>query len=242
MAGAEADQVVMLLSADWFAPHWRAMELRVSAEYQSALQTECRREVERFLNGGETYWRVSFAPDRVRGTRSVLASALGRFAPGSDFNKAVTNLILYGQERHDAASHEASTLRMLNMELMDPGGERAGGRGLHPETVDKLRDILGEIGANYVNYDELSLESVTAWDIHLRALTPERPTLLAGFLSDEIATRVDALTFLRRVRTRLLPDEIPILMDWYRAAAPRVVKEPFAVPHWMSEIVGLGGR
>jgi hypothetical protein len=242
MAGAAADQVVMLLSSDWFAPYWRAMELRVSPDYQRALQMECREEVERLLGGEDSYWRVSFAPERVRATRSMIASALGRYAPGSDFNKAVTNLIQYELEPHEAAFHEASTLRVLNWELLDEGAEPSGRRALDPGVLAKVRDILDEIDGREVKYDRWALDSITAWDMRLRSLTPERPTLLAGFLSDEIFTRLEALGFLRRVRTRMAPAEIAALIDWYAAAAPRVVREAFVMPPWMAEIVGAGQR
>jgi hypothetical protein len=42
MIGTAADQVVMLLSPDWFSPYWRTVELRVSPDFQSRLQAECR--------------------------------------------------------------------------------------------------------------------------------------------------------------------------------------------------------
>jgi hypothetical protein len=242
MIGTAADQVVMLLSADWFSPYWRTMELRVSPDFQSRLQGECRREVDEVVGAEEVYRQVSFAPERLRSTRTMIISALGRYAPGSDFNKAVNNLIRYDLEPHDAAFHEASSLQMLNRELTDEGLTRAGQRALDPQIQAKVGDILDEITERPVKYDRWALDSVSAWDIRLRQLTPERPTLLAGFLSDEIATRLEALKFLRRVRTQLLPDETAALMDWYAAAAPRVVKAPFAMPSWMTEIVGVGAR
>ena len=242
MAGTAADQVVMLLSADWFAAHWRAMELRVSADYQAALQNECRHEVERLLGEASTYWQVSFAPDRVRGTRTMLSSALGRYAPGSDFNKAVNNLLQYDLEIHDVVFHPAAALHMLNIELLDQGVTRTGWRSLSPEIIAKLRAIADEIGPARVECDQSAVDSRTDWDMRLRSVTPELQNHLVGFLSDEISTRLEALRFLRRVRTNLSPPETWALLDWYSGAAPKIVKQDFAMPSWMTEIVGTGRR
>jgi hypothetical protein len=75
------DQVVMLLSTDWFLPYWSLIGIEADEE-RLCVQKGCRQIVHEVMNGATDYYSVNFSYERLRATRrSVHAFAFERSSP-----------------------------------------------------------------------------------------------------------------------------------------------------------------
>lgn len=63
-----SDQFIMLLSADWFAPHWQTFGFVFSEFEQKTVREVARRVVQGFLKDRETYWGADFTEGRIDAT------------------------------------------------------------------------------------------------------------------------------------------------------------------------------
>lgn len=73
------DDLVFLLSTDWFLVSWDASGLNSEEGAQKKFQGECRKLVKDLLNGADDYWDVELSEERFERTRgqflAVLASS-----------------------------------------------------------------------------------------------------------------------------------------------------------------------
>jgi hypothetical protein len=75
---AQADKLVMLLSADWFYPFWNQVGLNVDDAKRKKLQENCRTLVRELMASYAEYWLISFAPERIATTYQGLLASCAR--------------------------------------------------------------------------------------------------------------------------------------------------------------------
>jgi len=59
------DRLAMLLSADWFRPHWHSIGIRVTLSQCAQFSEQCRDIVRRIMDGQMEYWNISFEESRT---------------------------------------------------------------------------------------------------------------------------------------------------------------------------------
>jgi len=89
MPSYEIDKVVMLLSADWFFPHWHLIGIFTNDKKKSVLREGCREVVRQIMSSATQYWQTNFSVARVTETRSMLDALLKR----CDLEEATANRI-----------------------------------------------------------------------------------------------------------------------------------------------------
>lgn len=63
------DQTAMLLSTDWFLPHWSLIGIQVAEPSKECFQQGCRDIVLQFIDGVEEYYLINFSEARTEQTR-----------------------------------------------------------------------------------------------------------------------------------------------------------------------------
>src|SRR5262249_15263754 len=71
------DQMIMLLSSDWFLPYWGMIGQSIDQQLQICVQQGCRAIVKQIVCGVEEYWLASFTVERQAETRSMFEKLSG---------------------------------------------------------------------------------------------------------------------------------------------------------------------
>jgi len=83
------DQLVILLSADWFLPKWHLLGLHSTPQAIAAFQRRCRALTLEFSDGEVDYWLVSFEEERIAQTRDNFYAAAAGFLMTSRVSRAM---------------------------------------------------------------------------------------------------------------------------------------------------------
>ncbi|HET6843024.1 MAG TPA: hypothetical protein VFK06_15320 [Candidatus Angelobacter sp.] len=68
------DQFIMLLSTDWFKPHWGVIGINLDEAAKDIVHGGCRKIVNQIISDAEEYWLISFSEDRHNETRALFES------------------------------------------------------------------------------------------------------------------------------------------------------------------------
>jgi hypothetical protein len=184
-ANVNSDKLIMLLSADWFAPFWKVFGLTISAEQQVRVQRSAREVVRSMMKGRDSYWDIDFDTDRVRRTeRSFLESAS---KISNTVEKQISGLLVTQQTETD--SRQLATTLWLFGALFDQLCSTNYSGMLPKVEADTLRSLKSlwvtsfNADANEDEFERALLRSNTEWDRYLRNLTADLPTSLADWAS-----------------------------------------------------------
>jgi hypothetical protein len=211
------DQVIMLISADWFTPHWETFYLIVEPKNYDVVKLEARDEVNRILGDCGIYWNVSFADERLNCSRQALERIFSICTRGGVLFDMIFGVDDLGQKFD--SENDLPMIFQLNGILSNNTENKYNKSGLSP----KIREIVSQIWSNsdieYTDYDAIAANSTTDWDSRLRAMTPDLPTYLGDFLAAKVGVRLRVFGFLEKLRKALTPADILLLERWYEAAA-----------------------
>jgi hypothetical protein len=70
------DELVMLLSTDWFSQNWFAIRIQADTSQRTSIREGCREIVKQILSGATQYWLRSFSQERVKETKLMLHALL----------------------------------------------------------------------------------------------------------------------------------------------------------------------
>jgi len=169
----------MLLSTDWFLPHWST--LRMTTENNACIQKGCREIVKQVMKEASDYYLVDFSDGRLETTREnirALARKCGMKGPAE-----ATLVELIGNKPEREQFHKGAWLfQMLSGQLTADDRLDAMTRLVITRAKDERR-LTDEL-----NFEQLCLRANSAWDSYIRGLTPELPTMLPDFLSALLAS------------------------------------------------------
>jgi hypothetical protein len=199
-----ADKVAMLLSTDWFQPHWPAIDLNATFESIACIQKGCRDIVNRMVEEAEEYWLISFSEERVRATREAVLTLAGRCGLDAASAERLNDLC-----RERPARDEREKTAWLFCTVLP---ELAGDNLLTPE----VRLVLENANGSF-QFDE-KFQPRSGWDRRIRDLTPDLPT----YLSDWISVGVLAEAGLDYILTSLNTEQKQLLRARFKTAAVRL--------------------
>lgn len=199
-----ADKVAMLLSTDWFQPHWPVIDLNATLESAACIQKGCRDIVHRMVGEAEEYWLISFAEERVRATREAVMTLAGRCGLDVASTERLNELCRErpGREEREKTAWLFSTVLP----------ELAGDHLFTPE----VRLVLENANGSF-QFDG-KFQPRSGWDRRIRDLTPDLPT----YLSDWISVGVLAEAALDYILTSLSTEQKQLLRARFKAAAVRL--------------------
>jgi hypothetical protein len=178
MRGA-IDRLAMLLSADWFMPHWHSIGIRTPLYQREQFSEQCQDIVRRMMGSQAEYWNISFEDSRIRDTYARFF----RLTEQCKFHQHDLEILtkIADESIFDTADSGggALMLSLTQLFIQDPSFQRAQGGGLSPYLIEKL----GVICNSQVTPDfrDCCMASLTQWDGELRVLTPDLPDHLADF-------------------------------------------------------------
>jgi hypothetical protein len=206
------DKLIMLLSTDWFEPHWSEIGIRVDEPTKSCVQQGSRQIVTEILSGANSYDQVSFSAERLAVTRSMFSSLI---------REAGAESALSAGERWDTMSDEELKAAWIYTSLTDDllsGNIQDADPKLASNILQVVRESQQHYGLAEYEFIDKCESSETKWDRFIRQLTPEQPSALADDLS-AFLTAIRFETFWRSIRIKLTPAQMKVLVVWYREMA-----------------------
>jgi hypothetical protein len=199
------DKAAMLLSTDWFAPHWSVIGIEADEE-KRCLQNGCRDIVRRVVSDAGDYYLIDFSDDRIERTREDLR-LLVRNCKLSETAATRVNELAANKSGRNELEQTAWLFRIVHTELLNDG-----------ELDEEIKLVLTRSKfsfANELNFEEMCLRSTTTWDGYIRSLTPELPASLAHLVS----TGLLAIAELTDVLKQLTPAQRERLHARFHVAA-----------------------
>jgi hypothetical protein len=227
METMNVDRLVLLLSTDWFAPYWGSIGLEAQGTSKSSVQLGCRRIVQQILSGVERYDLVSFSPERLGMTRSLLDSLLS-----SSEAKRDQRIAEKWAQTSDEDLKAASICSDLTEDLVF---------GKIQDNEPRLDSFIFEIVAGArraydvepFEFEAICEASESSWDKYVKQLTPELPAALAYDLA-AILTAIRFEAMWMSVKNRLSSTQRESVVTWYREVA-RARGRRSIVPTFMTE-------
>jgi hypothetical protein len=172
------DQVVMLLSTDWFLPYWYVVGVDAS-EQKLCVQKGCRQIVHEVMNGATNYYHINFSDDRLRATRQSIRDLARKCRLSESSEMSLEDLVDSRPEREQFYKG-AWLFRTLANNLANDDQLDASTKIVLERTRRKHAVMVDP------DFEQLCLRSNSAWDNYTRSLTPKLPTSLANFLSVDL--------------------------------------------------------
>jgi hypothetical protein len=172
------DHAAMLLSTDWFAPHWKVIGLEAEG-HKHCLQNGCRDIVRGVVGEAREYYLIDFSHERIEKTREDLRLLVRNCKLSKGAATRVEELAASKSGR-DQLAKTAWLFRNLHDELLN---DEALDQQIKP-ALARSRNKFSF--ASELNFEEMCLQSSTAWDRYTRSLTPELPASLAYLVSTDL--------------------------------------------------------
>ena len=174
LADATADQLAMLLSTDWFLPHWRLIGIDAGSN-DIAFQQRCRGIVRNLIGEASEYYHISFTETRLATTRMALVRAAAACVPtaGTERIEQICTPDPYRDEKHKTA--------WVLLDVVGP--EMLQDQDLEPTIRTALNGAKQWFKFDSELLNRQCVESPTDWDSYIRRLTPEQPSALFDFVA-----------------------------------------------------------
>jgi hypothetical protein len=233
MSGSSSDQIIMLLSSDWFYKVADVFDIRPSPDSIKSVQS-LGRAIVRDLMGSETnYFYVDFSEERRRGSLESFLAGVEHTSLDERSKAAITSLLSVDDE----TSRASFLVRQI---LADLAAEAPGisALPLSPLAVVAARDACAEVLSEN-GRERLSAAATAAstnWDRFLAALTPDQPTALED-LAQARRRCHEVQKVWEELQSRLSLDERRTFRQWCISEVWRLVEfdpsfDARAVPDW----------
>ena len=226
----------MLLSADWFTPHWQTFGFVFSESEQGMVRESARKAIKELMRGADTYWGVNFSDARISGTRtSFLADLSGAGLGATGLSQLSDALNAVGE------SAQFATTSWLFSAICDElcGSQGSSGvPGVSEAAIQTVKSLWRLSVASEPSGQVLEsalMASDTLWDLFLRAATPDLPT----YLSDWAMTRLHKPERFRRFWAQLFwilsQKDRRCLKRWLEEETMKIADPAFSLaePEWM---------
>lgn len=168
----------MLLSTDWFEPHWNVIGIEADRQ-RECLQNGCRDIVRAVVGDARNYYLIDFSHDRIEKTRQDLR-VLVRNCKLSKADATRIEELAANKSGRDQLGKTAWLFRNLHDNLLS---DQALDQQIKP-AMARSRNKFSF--ASELNFEETCLRSSTAWDEYTRSLRPELPASLAYLVSTDL--------------------------------------------------------
>jgi len=229
MIDCPIDNVVLLLSTDWFMGYWHLIGLEASENVRKNVQAECRQIVSQIMGGASGLYERSYEERRQLETVRLLREALNKSNVGDTFSARMED-ILYGPVANDKDKKAAGFLGWRTEDIQR-GKYTAAECWLSPELTRKISENWLATTVNVPGFEALNLASTSKWDVYIRSLTPDLPTMLSDFVSAAIIRPWHFVMFWTSID--LTGDERSELRGWYKYIANKAKIHDFRLPSWI---------
>lgn len=174
----DSDQLILLLSADWFRPFWATIGLYDERQGDSVVRC-ARAEVRAFLGEKRSYYEVDLRPERKAGTLERFVNCVRR-SEGPEVARAVMALAAPQQTHHLLRDLFRSLVARLvgHSDLDSVLGATAAAEKLRTASDSAFPASLREA------LDTAFQNASGEWDSYLRERTQDPPSLLVDSAED----------------------------------------------------------
>jgi hypothetical protein len=223
------DQLVMLLSTDWFSKYWPAIEIDIPGQRKATFQNGCREIVRQIMSDAEQYWLTSFSEERVEETSSMLQALLRKCGAAKP---TIDRINASSARKADDSRTKAEWLIVQMTTLLLANSPQVDSSQLNPSIREALagaRDTWNQRDLDEVDFEELCLNSKSEWDQYIKGLTPDLPTMLSDYLN-EILEGDKFSRLWGFVNGSLDSRQKHELLAWYRTTAKSLTDRELALP------------
>jgi hypothetical protein len=214
------DKIVMLLSTDWFFPHWEIIGANGAYEQRFCLQSACREIVQQIIGGARDYYQASFTPERLQATDAMLIEALRKCRFHEDTISQMHELVTPQESGPCSNESFAWTLSVLTKKLLI-GQSGLEAPGLDPFIENAVARAYAKYSQSELNFKDLCSNSPSPWDQYIRELTPDLPSSMAEYLSERLLPQIECKKIWADLANELSPEQLDELRTWYRNTAER---------------------
>lgn len=204
------DDLILLLSTDWFLPYWVELGIFIKEEKKIEVQQGCRQIVNAELARANDRYLADVSEERKRTTGTTFRKLLRKCGTEKDLAAALS-------EWKNLSHNELSAVvecAMFNSQIPS-----ADGTGEVPYLEFSIRAAVIEMWETYrlsaSVYRDVCLGSQTSWDIHVQKLSVSPKTLVNQLWRVLLNRRLH--TFWSKLGERLTSEQLKVLTSWYRA-------------------------
>ncbi|MES2296716.1 MAG: hypothetical protein V4582_06710 [Pseudomonadota bacterium] len=226
------DQVVMLLSTDWFREHWALLGIRADAGKIKKLQSLCREIVCDMLSGEESYWMISFDDARIQNTTQQFERALKDVKLDQSSSSIVRSFT--SPANADVSEVDVvSLLENLTLLLMSDDDEDVR-KNISPELLKVIRATFEISNLSQVDFIKVCVNSQTEWDCRMRSLTNDLPEYLADFAASLHEQTIQFVKFWTQLSLRTSTEDRLKLLAWYEETSIELTGARPSFPNWLA--------
>jgi hypothetical protein len=223
------DELIMLLSTDWFLPYWNEIGITIVDEKKIGIQVGCRELVKQILHGADSLFLMDFSEERRQDTDAKFRSLLQTWDAETEVSatwKEWANLSHEELTKAWACSH-------LNLKLSS--GDVSEGT-LHLEFAVRTEVVRTweKFALKPSRFRDISLSSRTEWDVYVGKLFGKPHTLASQLRKVLLDHRLRA--FWADISERLTSQQLQELISWYRSMIKSTFQQdrPDLIPSYIS--------
>jgi hypothetical protein len=232
------DEYLMLLSADWFLPHWERLSLIFDPKQKAQIQLAAQDTVREFMQGADIYWNTSFEEARLQRTQ---VGFVERLKKGGIQVAGIDRLLAVLDEAGKVGDREVeTTIWLFGMisEMWEQGDAGVSSASLDAQVAQILKGELEtrRDQAAQIDFEPIALSSKTPWDMELRGLTPDLPTFVSDFANVHFQVGDEFKLLWCGMASKLNPEQRKSLLDWYVTESRKLADPGFEyrLPRWMA--------
>jgi hypothetical protein len=209
------DELILLLSTDWFLPHWSEIGIDIAEAKKLAIQLGCRKIIDEILEGAESFFLCDFSEERIQETKGEFLELLRRCDAVVESSAAFD---MWANLTH-RESTSAVMVSSLNREV-DSTEESGRGPQLPSHIRTEVKNTWDTYALDPTIFREVCLNSETVWDVRAQRLLNSPQSLVNQLWSFLLGRRVRS--FWEKLRERLTREELMELVSWYCAKAKSI--------------------
>jgi len=224
------DELIILLSTDWFLPYWQRIGVDLVGAKKSCVQQGCRRIVSQMIGDADWMWQVDFSEQRKHETDASFGALLRECA--SEDELMATRMEWGG--RTDKDNNAAWNWWYLNQRMCSPRVEER-----FSALASDIRSCVSDIWRLY-DFSEADIRdacssSTTDWDARIHSTLGGAATLFG--LVNHVLRDHRLHAFWEQLQGRLTSEQLANLLCWYRETTVLVTRggQPDLIPSFVKD-------
>lgn len=207
------DYVVMLLSTDWFFPYWHILGITDSTRKTEVVKDKFRDLVKSIIGCSIQYWYVSFSEGRLKHTRGIFEEIV-RASPLNEYSKCSLKSLISANERPKNIK-ENMFFHDLTREIIANSESILNENVLNKRICDAVAKTWAKCEIDGLDFVRSSTDSLTAWDVYIRSLTPDQPSLLGLYFEISVLIQRGFRTLVIEMQNNIPRRDLVLLQEYY---------------------------
>ena len=211
------DELIILLSTDWFLPYWTRIGAKVEEAEKECIQQGCRKIVSQMVGDAHRMYQVDFTEERKLKTDADFAALLLSCAS----EEGLAPVRKEWGNRTDKDNTATWNWYYLNEIICSPSVEER-----FPVLPADVRSCISDVWRLY-DFKESDLRAACSsspsnWDIQIHSVLGGSDTL-HGLLNNILRDQ-KLQAFWDRLKERLTTEQVSNLLDWYRESTAALTR------------------